>query len=264
MVFKLQSHAHIFDQKRLASVSSTASGMPPKKRDKDASLFQLPRLECDVRIDNMAAQLSQVKAAIAKVRRQERRSKTALMPNQGLMLQAAVVYELSQDTHWAVMYVKMQQRLNMHRTTRMARDITANHIKGWWELLRNDKDFKAACTDVANAHRVKADTYLIESLLFEYVQENSMKELVIPSSVMLAKYMTAWEYRPMSEATKRKLADLRQSKTVRKAWCQRFRRKWQVEWGVTPPGKDMTRSEMTRKAPASVREFIVSDGSEFR
>ena len=83
--------------------------MPPKKRDKDASLFQLPRLECDVRIDNMAAQLSQVKAAIAKVRRQERRSKTALMPHQGLMLQAAVVYELSQDTHWAVMYVKMRE-----------------------------------------------------------------------------------------------------------------------------------------------------------
>ena len=264
MGFKLQSYAHIFDQKRLASVSSTASGMPPKRRDKDASLFQLPRLDFDVRIDNMAAQLSQVKAAIAKVRRQERRSKMPLMPNQGLMLQAAVVYELSQDTHWAVMYVKMQQRLNMHRTTRMARDITANHIKSWWELLRNEKNFKAACADVANAHRVKADTYLIESLLFEYVQENSIKDLVIPSSVMLAKYMTAWEYRPMSEATKRKLEDLRQSKTMRKAWCQRFRRKWQVEWGVTPPGKDMTRSEMTRKAPASVREFIVSDGSEFR
>ena len=109
MVLKLQSHAHIFDQKRLASVSSTAGAMPPKKRDKDASLFQLPRLECDVRIDNMAAQLSQVKAAIAKVRRQERRSKTALMPHQGLMLQAAVVYEPSQYTLWAVMYVKMRE-----------------------------------------------------------------------------------------------------------------------------------------------------------
>ena len=253
----------MFDQKRLASVSSTPSAMPPKKRDKGASLFQLPRLECDVRIDNMAAQLSQVKAAIAKVRRQERRSKTALMPSQGLKLQAAVVYELSQDTHWAVVYVKMQQRLNMHRTTRMPRDINANHIKQWWELLRNNKDFKAACADIANAHRVRADTYLMESLLFEYVQDSSKKELVIPSSVMLAKYMTAWEYRPMSEATKRKLEDLRQKKTVRKAWCQRFRRKWQVEWGVTPPGKDMTKSEMTHKAPASVREFIVSDGSAF-
>ena len=263
MVVRLPSHAHFFDQKRLASVSSTPNAMPPKLRNVDASLFQLPRLECDVRIDNMAAQLSQVKAAIAKVRRQERRSKTALMPSQSLQLQAAVVYELSQDTHWAVVYVKMQQRLNMHRTTRMPRDINANHIKQWWELLRNNRGYKAACADVANAHRVKADTYLMESLLFEYVQENSKKELVIPSSVMLAKYMTAWEYRPMSEATKRKMEDLRQKKVVRKAWCQRFRRKWQVEWGVTPPGKDMTKSEMTHKASASVREFILSDGSEF-
>lgn len=236
--------------------------MPPKKRDKDASLFQLPRLDCDVRIDNMAAQLSQVKAAIAKVRMKERRSKTALMPHPGLMLQAAIVYELSQDTHWAVLYVKMQQRLNMHRTSRMVRDITENHIKGWWELLRNKKHFKDACADVANAHRVKADTYLMESLLFEYVQENSMKELVIPSSVMLAKYMTAWECRPMSEATKRKLEDLRQSKTVRQAWCQRFRRKWQVEWGVSPPGKTMTKSEMTHKVPALVRYCIAPDGSK--
>ena len=87
---------------------------------------------------------------------------------------------------------------------------------------------------------------------------------MIPSCVMLAKYMTNWECRPMSEATKRKLEDLRQSKTVRKAWCQRFRRRWQVEWGVTPPGKTMAKSEMTHKAPASVREFIVSDGSKFR
>ena len=234
--------------------------MPPKKINKDACLFQLPKLECDARIDNMAAQLSQVKAAIAKVRRQKLRSQTALMPNEGLMLQAAVVYELCQDTHWAVLYVKMQQRLNMHRSTRMVRDITANHIKDWWQLLRNKKAFKAACADVANAHRVKADTYLMETLLFEYVQENSTKELVIPSSVMLAKYMTNWECRPMSEATKRKLQDLRQSKSVRKKWCQRFRRRWQVEWGVTPPGKSMTKAEMTHKVSASVRKFIELDG----
>ena len=234
--------------------------MPPKKINKDACLFQLPKLESDARIDNMAAQLSQVKAAIAKVRRQKLRSQTALMPNEGLMLQAAVVYELCQDTHWAVLYVKMQQRLNMHRSTRLVRDITANHIKDWWQLLRNKKAFKAACADVANAHRVKADTYLMETLLFEYVQENSTKELVIPSSVMLAKYMTNWECRPMSEATKRKLQDLRQSKSVRKKWCQRFRRRWQVEWGVTPPGKSMTKAEMTHKVSASVRKFIELDG----
>ena len=227
--------------------------MPPTKNIKDACLFQLPKSECDAHIDDIAAQLSQVKAAVKKMRRQKSRSQTALMPNQSLMLQAAVVYELCQDTHWAVLYVKMQQRLNMHRHTRMVRDITANHIKGWWQVLRNEKDFKAACADVANAHRVKADTYLMESVLFEYVQENSTKELVIPSSVMLAKYMTNWECRPMSEATKRKLQDLRQSKTARQNWCQRFRRRWQVEWGVSPPGKNMTKTEMTHKASASVR-----------
>ena len=236
--------------------------MPRKKRDKDASLFQLPKLDSDVRIDNMAAQLSQVKAALTKVRRQERTSKTALMPRHDLMLQAAVVYELSQDTHWAVVYVKMQQRLDGYRTSRMVRDITASHIKDWWQLLRNNKDFKVACADVGNAHRVKVDTYLMESLLFDYVQENSKKGLVIPSSVMLAKYMTSWEFRPMSEATKRKLKDLRESKMLRNKWCLRFRRKWQVQWGVTPPGKDMTRSQMTHKAPASVREIIVFIGSK--
>ena len=231
--------------------------MPPKKRGRDASLFQLPRLESEDRIDNMAAQLSQVKAAITRVRRQERRSKTVLMPHQSLMLQAAVVYELSQDTHWAVMYVKMKQRLNMHRSTRLARDITETHIKSWWEQWRQRADFKAACADISNAHRVKADTYLMETLLFEYVQENSMKELVIPSSVMLAKYMTAWECRPMSETTKRKLQDLRQSKSLRHEWCRRFRRRWQVEWGVTPPGKAMTKSEMTHRVPALVRACLV-------
>ena len=128
--------------------------------------------------------------------------------------------------------------------------------------MRNNKDFKVACADVGNAHRVKVDTYLMESLLFDYVQENSKKGLVIPSSVMLAKYMTSWECRPMSEATKRKLKDLRESKSLRNKWCQRFRRKWQVQWGVTPPGKDMTRSQMTHKAPASVREIIVFIGSK--
>ena len=66
----------------------------------------------------MTAQLSQMKAAIAKVRRQKLRSRTALMPIKGLMLQAVVVFELWQDTRWAVLYVKMQQRLNMHQEFR--------------------------------------------------------------------------------------------------------------------------------------------------
>ena len=102
----------------LGKVSGTISGMPPKKRNKDACLFQLPKLECDARIDNMTAELSQVEEAIAKVHRQKLRSQTALMPNNGLMLQAVVVFELCQDTRWAVLYVTMQQRLNMHQVFR--------------------------------------------------------------------------------------------------------------------------------------------------
>ena len=62
----------------------------------------------------------------------------ALMPNEGLMLQSAVVYELCQNTHWAVLYEKMQQRLDVHRSTRMVHDITTNHIKHWYKLLRKE------------------------------------------------------------------------------------------------------------------------------
>lgn len=222
--------------------------MPPTKKARAISTYFRPALSCEQRVANMAAELKSVRTTIKKVCRQARAQQTPWTPSAAVIRQAVLVYELSQETHWAIVYVRMHQQQHMFRTSRMPRDTTAMKIKDWWSASRTTLAFRQAMATLSHPDRVKVDSFLIESVLYEFLLEKSSLQLVIPSTVMVAKYVKAWECRPMSEVTKRKIANLKEDVVHRRNWCAGFRRRWNVAWGVTPPGKTMTVTEMKNRA----------------
>ena len=151
---------------------------------------------------------------------------------------------MSQESKWAIVYVRIHQQQNLMRTSRMPHETTHTMILDWWEQWRKTPTFLAARARLDNARRLKVDNFLIESTLYEYVVKESELQLVVPTSVMISKYLSAWEFRPMPSSMKRKLQSMRNSAGLSRHWCHRFRHRWNVAWGVSPPGKVATTQEM--------------------
>ena len=221
--------------------------MPPRNKNPKSSIFPPPKLPCEERVERLAEELRGVRASIRVMSKQVARARSAWVSTPRVKQQAALVYELCRDTKWAIVFVRLHQQAHMHRTTRMPWDTTPTMIMDWWHQVRLTADFEKARRNVQHVNRVKVDEFLMESVLYEYVVEQSRLQLVVPSSTIMAKHMTAWVWRPMSEDTAKRLQQMRDSPALRRNWLYRFRQKWNLAWGVAPPGKPITLSEMKRK-----------------
>lgn len=225
-------------------VAWACTNMPPLKRKSSDCIFPPPLSECDAKVQRLAADLGSVRAEIRNMRRRVQSSQKPWSPSAAVKLQASLVYELSQDTKWAIVYVRMQQQQNMFRTVRMPENTTDAMIMDWWSALRKNPAFVHARANLGDSHRLKVDNFLIESVLYEYVVKESERQLVVPSSTMIAKYITAWESRPRHSTTTTRMVRMRSRPAMRRTWCNRFRRRWNVTWGVSPPGKTTSMQDM--------------------
>jgi len=144
-------------------------------------------------------------------------------------------------------YVKMRQRQNMHRSTRVMPQTTNSMILDWWTQCRMTAAFANACSNINNKSRRRVDVFLVESVLFEHVLRQSERQLLVPAPIVVAKYMTAWSYRPASTWVRRQLTALEQNKYSRHNWIRHFRQRWSISWGLLPAGQNITVSEMKTK-----------------
>ena len=81
-----------------------------------------------------------------------------------------------------------------------------------WAQCRMTAAFANACSDINNKSRRKVDVFLVESVLFEHVLRQSERQLLVPAPIVVAKYMTAWSYRPASAWVLRQLTALEENK----------------------------------------------------
>jgi hypothetical protein len=135
----------------------------------------------------------------------------------------------------------------MHRSARTMPQTTDCMVFDWWTQCRMTVTFANACSDINNKSRRRVDVFLVESVLFEHVLRQSERQLLVPAPVVVAKYMTAWSYRPASTWVLRQLTALEQHKYTRHNWIRHFRQKWGISWGLLPAGQNVTMSEMKAK-----------------
>jgi len=232
-----------------------SSKLAPPRRDAMAEppagvrsfLRALGQTTADEKVAAMAMELASVRRNVRAVQGQAARSRHPWKPWSTLKFEAALVYELSQETKWAMVLVKMQQRQNLHRSIRMMQRTTEDMILDWWKGCRMTATFADACANINNKSRRKVDVFLVESVLFEHVLRQSERQLLVPSPTIVAKYMTAWSYRPASSWVLQQLAALEQNKYTRHNWVRLFRQRWDITWGLLPASQNITVSEMKTK-----------------
>ena len=218
-----------------------------RSQARSTSIFPPPLTPNESRLKGQALELKKTKKRLRSLSRTEAADRQPWMPSVALRRQAALVYDLCRDEAWAISYTKMHQQAHMTRTLRMPRDIVASHIREWYGEFRNDKNFKIAQRRLDSKERVTVDDFLVQSVVYDFVQEQSTLGLVIASGAVVAKYMTLWSYRPRAQQIDIALNAMQRKAGRRHAWCRRFRKRWGMEWGITPTGKGISQSDMQKK-----------------
>ena len=84
------------------------------------------------------------------------------------------------------------KKAHMKRTMRLPRDVSSKMIITWWAQLQATPRFRKALRNLDDPYCEVVDKFLVQSLMYEFVINQSAKELVVPSSTVVAKYMAAW------------------------------------------------------------------------
>ena len=193
-----------------------------------------------------------VKTAKAELRAVTRVTKeqmnAAWLPSARVKQVAALVYDLSQNAKYGVWYVKMYQSRHWARVDRLPRNVTPAVVRDWHSELSTDPFFQKQRLNVCGPIRELADKFLMETLMYEYVLEQSRKGCTVPSTMLMTRYISAWEMRPKCAHTTKFLQRLRDDKASGVRWARTFRKNWGLRWGVLASPSGLTEREIHDKA----------------
>ena len=219
----------------------------PRRHARSNSIFPPPLTPAESRVQVLAVEMKKTKKKLKALLRAKAGDQQPWQASVALRRQAALVYDLCRDEAWAIAYVKMHQQKHMTRTLRMPRDTDASSIREWHHEFRGEKSFKVSQRRLEDKERVRVDDFLVQSVLYDFVQKQSTLGLVVASSAVVAKYMTLWSYRPKPQQIVDALDAMQRKASKRHCWCHRFRKRWRLEWGITPTGKAISQNDMQKK-----------------
>ena len=219
----------------------------PRRHGHATSIFPPPVTPAESRLQQQALELKKAQKKLRAVSRARQGDQQPWLPSMALRRQAALVYDLCRKEEWAIAYVKMHQQAHSPRTLRMPRDTDATTVREWHQEFRGHRTFQAAQRSLQDKERIKVDDFLVQSVVYEFVQKQSTLGLVVASGAVVAKYLKLWSYRPRPQQIVNALDAMQRKASRRHAWCRRFRKRWRLEWGITPAGKSISQSDMQKK-----------------
>lgn len=188
---------------------------------------------------------SQLKGLARRKRRLDT-SQISVVPEH-VQKMAVMIQMLSGDSRWAIAWVHKWQLQYYLLTFGTSVQLTSALIMAWVEKHKSDAELLVVLANIEHPKRITADTFLMESLLYEFIQENSRKGISIPSSALITRWLKCWSYRPVSTIVELKLLDLEQNKTKRTQWCRRFRKRWHILWGMIEKEKPQSTDLLQQK-----------------
>lgn len=161
--------------------------------------------------------------------------------------QAVVLFLLSNDASWSVRWIQRYHRQYESRTLKQMLLCTDAQIHAWAATWGTSAEVTAMMTNLEHPTRVALDIFLMESLIFEFIQSSNKKGIAVPSNSVMAKYIKAWTYRYTPVKVSAMLEELKVDANKRRQWLRGFRTRWSIAWGTLKKGKPLTRQELQQK-----------------
>ena len=204
------------------------------------------------RLIELAAEVALIRRHLKDLTRAKDSLRSQIPISVRIQRRAALAYELSQDPQWGLMYVRLRQRQRLRASVREPCEIETRQIEEWLQVWKQEACFKESLANKCHPDRVVVDEFLLQSLLYEFVENQSARGLMVTSSVISAKYLQLWAFMDKTAAQTRRLDKIQRSATTRASWCKRFRKFWNLDWGAAPKSVSMTVSCMKSKARETV------------
>ncbi len=193
--------------------------------------------------------LDAMERSLTALRKSKQRSKNdppILIP-QKVQKTTVATYLLNKDMRWSVAWVRAWQRKHTQKSNRDDVCINTDLVRAWCTKWESDDYVLQILTEINNKDRILIDIFLMESLVFEFVQANSCKGISVPSSEVIAKYIKLWSFRPRPPSVETNLKRLQDDMIYRKNWARSFRKRWNIAWGTCTVAKPLSRDDLRKK-----------------
>ena len=138
----------------------------------------------------------QMKSLRHELRQMERSARTlrhtnvrVWYPNSEAKALAVLVWMLSGETTWAMVWIQQWQRLKMMHALALPGNITENMLHQWRTEYADTSVFQQALVRLDHPWRIRIDLFLVETLLYEEIINQNKKGLVVPANSIPAMFI---------------------------------------------------------------------------
>jgi hypothetical protein len=158
------------------------------------------------------------------------------------------IYMLNKEMQWSLKWLEAWRKRFYLQTNAAPRCIDRCTVEEWVKKSEKDKEVLAILSEINNKTRIEMDKFLIESLVYEFVLENSKKGISVPTAEVISKYIRLWTWRPRPAHIEEELKKLQDHVMFQKNWARRFRQRWNLNWGSCAVVKPLSKADLKKKA----------------
>ena len=169
-------------------------------------------------------------------------------PPRPVRVVAVVIWMLSKRADLGLCYVlSRQQRYDLGGLDVSVPAMVALLMASYLDEEEVQAQVLLALGALDNKHRVVADTFLMHSLLVEYMVQQSKKGIVIDLEQAIGKYIRLWACRPVAQVVERRLALLVWNRNARRRFGVNLRREWCLTVSAFRSPRELLPHEIRRK-----------------
>jgi hypothetical protein len=124
-----------------------------------------------------------------------------------------------------------------HLAEDQSNDAQSETLFSWFRLFA--EDVLQALGDIENRSRIRADEFLVRSLVAEFISEQNRKGLTVPTDTAIEMYLQYWTHRPCSLRVQESLMKLTHHRNTRRKFGQVIRAEWMLQFSVIKSARDL-------------------------
>ena len=195
----------------------------------------------------------QLKAMERQARRAHRSTNHVLTPTTMLKLRVVLLFALCGTMQWAMLWAMWFRRKQQSKYGTWQQPLSEMMITAWTTEYQEHPLVLSSIQRMDHPWRVAADTWLVESLVYEDVLSTNKRGLVVPSDDMARWYQRKWALRPCSAATNTHLDRMRRDPRYARLRAGRFRRRWNLVWDKMREARGLNPEEAFRRVAIYMR-----------
>ena len=208
-------------------------------------------------MEQAQASLRDLRMNLRRLQRQAARIRKSAQvvhsPTMLLRLRAVLLFVLCDNMHWTLLWATWFQERQRGIYATWRQPLTEAMLSGWVREFQQHHMVQEALRALDHPWRLVADTFLIESLVYEDVLKSNAKGLQVPSPALVQWYIHKWSLRPHATCTANLLLKLKADGSYARLWACRFRKRWSLRWGMLQEVRNLSRESTKKRAAIYLR-----------